>query len=789
MVPYLTIGNRLETLACSISTGAIGIWCMHFIGNRAIILGDGTPSIQLVYSPGYTTLSVFLPIIGLTVAFSAAEYPSRSPALHWIALTCTGVFAGLSIVGMHYVANFGVSNYKLEYVPRFLAASITIAIGDCLAVLVLFYTWREKWISDWWKRLLCAVTLAGGVSAMHFTASTNCIYRFKDYNAPAAIHSRNIQVIVAGILCGTAAVIVLCVLFITRHRARVMRKRSQKVMLACAMFDPDGRILVTTEGVLPAREITDRYNHRTFDDEFDTAHLVFQWIFRVSRNWSGVSELIPKMKSHLNGHRGDEQNSPRPSSSASSTIYDPETYSDYSIIFRERFCAAAASLAASMHLPVEKVGVLYDNIIETGTLTPEERTGRCITLTTDKELRDVEMGSLVNLFGKGQLLFLTRQLDVEDTDKLLNAGFRFASIQHVGRSIAEAMQVPLPNLEVHVSSLRRYVDDLQSLKKPGAWLSFFALIPKANSKGFDIAVKRDNRDQLPDIQLLPIELVQWQADFLKRMDDKTPANCFAFLEDRTGQDVGRSAHECQFAIILIQALIQLGQQVPVQWLHHAKFYARPLQAHYSQGLRSRAPVTTLYSFIVCADLHTSLEGNGGIIRVPLSFFSARQQCYAGSPNKLVLDRDIHQEFGPLLAPKATKTASHKVKKISIHIPSGSRKKLNKGRSRHASNHTSSDDHTDSSSDTHDLVDKPRLYSNISQDEITEADRTHNWGGILVNSETVIKSDSKSEFSSDSHPAGLGVGIRTAVGTSRPEKTFVDELVAATRAAMPSKITY
>ena len=121
--------RRLETLACATSLGVIGIWCMHFIGNRAIILGNGAPSIQLVYSPGYSTLSVFLPIIGLSIAFSAAEYPSRSPALHWIALTCTGVFAGLSIVGMHYIGNFGVSNYELEYVPRFLAASIIIAIG------------------------------------------------------------------------------------------------------------------------------------------------------------------------------------------------------------------------------------------------------------------------------------------------------------------------------------------------------------------------------------------------------------------------------------------------------------------------------------------------------------------------------------------------------------------------------------------------------------------------------------------------------------------------------------
>ena len=36
---------------------------MHFVGNRAIILGDGCKEIQLYYNPSFTALSVFLPII------------------------------------------------------------------------------------------------------------------------------------------------------------------------------------------------------------------------------------------------------------------------------------------------------------------------------------------------------------------------------------------------------------------------------------------------------------------------------------------------------------------------------------------------------------------------------------------------------------------------------------------------------------------------------------------------------------------------------------------------------
>ena len=61
-------------------------------------------------------------------------------------------------------------------------------------------------------------------------------------------------------------------------------------------------------------------------------------------------------------------------------------------------------------------------------------------------------------------------------------------------------------------------------------------------------------------------------------------------------------------------------------------------------------------------------------------------------------------------------------------------------------------------------------------------------GFLVNSETVVNSDSKSEYSSnDLRSVGLDTGVQVAVGTSKTEDTFVDELVSFARVAIPSKI--
>lgn len=766
---------------------------MHFIGNRAIVLGQGEPGHQLVYDSGYTVLSVFLPIVGLTIAFSAAEIPVKRKSIRTLALLLTGVFAGLSIVGMHYIGNFGIANYRLFYNPRYLAASAVISVGSCLTVLVLFYNAREKWISSWWKRVLCAMALAVGVSAMHFTASTSCRYVLKraGSNTSSEIKSRDIQVIVAGALCGTAALLVLGVLCVTRARNRVRKSRSQKVMLACALFDSSGRILVTTEGVLPSREITDKYRHRTFDEDFDTAHPVFQWIFRVTHHWSAVSELIPKMKSHLAAERETVMPDSHSTNSQSSAVYDAETYNDYELIFREQFCAAAQSLATSVHLPLEQLGVLYDKIIETGTLEVDETARkRMLESSGQRTMAEVEAALQLHLCGKGQLLFITRELTEHETSKLLNTGFRFANVQHVGKNIAHAMQIPQATLEGYTSDLKRYVGGLQTPDKSGTYLTFFAMIPKPNVKGFDIAVKKDSQNQLPDVPLLNGQPLPWQAAFLEKLDGKTASRCIQFCNNRGGAYGSRTCQEQQFAVVVAQAIIALTYRFPAEWRNDAKFWSKQLYAHYSHPLQIRSMTTTLYAFTVIGDMHASIQKSDTVTRVPRTFFTARHRCYAGSPDHAVLAQDIHAAFGPLWARKVLKQSPHHHLrgKISlalsyspIHAISSKLHKFASNGKLSSSEDSSQLDHTDDCSSMRELVDKPRSASGESYDSENVHAHSTEWGGILVNSETVVKTNSKSDLSiTEKGDADFAMGIKVACETAKPEMTFVDELVMITR---------
>jgi NO-binding membrane sensor protein with MHYT domain len=170
---------------------------MHFVGNRAIILGDGRKELQLYYNSGFTALSVFLPIVFLFFGFTTVELRQPGHKFFWPALVIAGVVAGLAITGMHYVGNFGISNYKLVNPAGFVVGAAAIAITASVVALTLFFYFKERWINSLPRRLACACLLAGAVSGMHWTASVGTRYQLQMTNTAASSISRDTNLIVA----------------------------------------------------------------------------------------------------------------------------------------------------------------------------------------------------------------------------------------------------------------------------------------------------------------------------------------------------------------------------------------------------------------------------------------------------------------------------------------------------------------------------------------------------------------------------------------------------------------
>jgi NO-binding membrane sensor protein with MHYT domain len=188
---YLLVGS-------SISMGGIAIWGMHLLGNRAIILGDGGDSLQVAYNPGFTAVSFFMTIVVLLVAFVTV---GSNEKVSWLRVSLGGALAGLSICGMHYLAQAGILNYSIEYMVGNIVGSALIAVVGTTTALSIFFILRAKWRASWWNRALTASLLAGAVSGMHWVAEVGTQYRLKQSDtATDGAMSRSTTVIVIIVL-------------------------------------------------------------------------------------------------------------------------------------------------------------------------------------------------------------------------------------------------------------------------------------------------------------------------------------------------------------------------------------------------------------------------------------------------------------------------------------------------------------------------------------------------------------------------------------------------------------
>ncbi|KAL1629663.1 hypothetical protein SLS56_005316 [Neofusicoccum ribis] len=647
--------NWLQLGACSVSFGVVGIWCMHFVGNRALELGDGSKEIQLYYSPGFTALSVFLPVVFLFVGFYVAERFNRTRRSLYLSLGITGVFAGLAIVGMHYIGNFGTTTYHLDNDPRYIIGAALIATFSCYVAITLFFHQREQWINTWARRFPVAAILATAVCGMHWTAAAGTRYRLKEFYHGQE-QARNNNLIVAISLCVVALLVCLLLVILTSRRRKQLADRAQHVVLASATFDPDGKILVTQEGLLPCQKITRKYNQRSFNDEFNVAHPVFQWIFRVTHNWDSVVDLIGTMRQHLRAVgslRDPSTPASRGKSSPHEKIDGPQPEVDYSIIFREHFCVAAAELAANMGTTIQKLGTLWEEILMTGTTAAEIKT-KSLRRTSKAPPDDMEAGLTIPapaLFGRGQLLFVVRELQKEECADLIASGYRWATIDQVGDMLSRSMQVSRSELNKTVERLRKYPSRQDGLSSSGTWLAFFALRPalKPSTGSWDVLVTRDEPFHLPKINILPEAPNDVMLSFLNYLDNRTIADFSRYIngglnaqksECRWTDEEAAFAEKLRDGIKLLQALI------PEHFFRQAVFTSRPLR-DYTVGTSSR--LATIFSFCIIPDVHMSSIKSPHLVYTPLSFFRCRQHIHRGSPDHAVLAHSIHREFNEIRA--------------------------------------------------------------------------------------------------------------------------------------------
>ena len=345
-------------------------------------MADNSEGLQIRYSPAYTIGSLLVAIGVVALAFFIF---SASGTVTPIQVAFGGIFCGAAVCGMHYLGQAGMVNYHNIWDWRFILGSAIIAIVAATIALGIFFWQKSVWTNALWKRVLCGFGLAAAVSLMHWVAVIGSTYAWQGGPASTSGWSKTDAVWV----CGALAIFCCCILLsfgvLWRYVQMLYAKKAQQVTVALAYWDSEGKIMLNSSGLLPSSKIIRSYIQQSHKDHFDEDHPTFSWLFQVSRNWSSVTDLIPYMRQHVRLENPDGH-----SPSVDETINGRQ--SDSSLTFKELFCLAAHDLAFALDFSLREAGVLYDKVLDTGSLTPHPKpfTAKMSTLKSGSSNQDAE---------------------------------------------------------------------------------------------------------------------------------------------------------------------------------------------------------------------------------------------------------------------------------------------------------------------------------------------------------------------------------------------------------------
>lgn len=565
--------------------------------------------------------------------------------------------------------------------------------------------------------------------------------------------------------------------FLKHVHGRRLRDRAEHVVLAVAMFDEDGKLLVTPEGLLPCQTITRQSHQRVslmwwrmiydeadvpqiFDEEFNVRHPVFQWLFQVSRNWGGIVELIPAMREHLE-HTGHVRTGIDILGATSRDFIttDEDTSESYSTTFREMLCVTAQDVATSMGTCLSSLGRLYEDVETTGTLVHTARNPfsntqeKCpVAAEIATEEVDPETGlSNPGPFGRGQLLVLTRKVDMVEANRFQNRGFRFASICQVGDQLAQSLQISRCNLHNLIGRLQASCEGELPIPRHGTYLASFLLKPSPAIQGLDVIVQGRAIDRLPMVKLADGKLSAREAKLLSVFNGSTLDECL-----HIGPHFQEACQDSAFLNKFRGKICELCTECPDVALHQAVFSAQQLEMA-PQNQESHA---VLIAFCGIKEVYNQSLQSPLLRSTPLSFLNACLRSYPDSPDYAILARRNHSVFSTILFSS---------------MESGERASSKKRSKWNALSRTT----TTSSSGSKTAVGP---HTSAEGDSVGTASKNKSgiptFGGIMVSQDMVVSHDVQED---NYVPLELReLGIRTEAGVADgAQPTMADKLLAIT----------
>ncbi|OKL63470.1 hypothetical protein UA08_01797 [Talaromyces atroroseus] len=661
--------------------GGIGIWSMHFIGNRAILLGDGSDADQISYNIPFTMVSLVLPIIVLSTAFYAISFEEKPGAVR---LLSGGFLTGAAVCAMHYIGQLGISNYHCSYAAGNIVGAALIATVAATIALSVFFRWKASWTNSWWRRMLCAGLLSIAVSGMHWTATVGTSYRRIPGVSGLGQLSRSQTVIICAALSFSACFILSICAIIAGGNRRRSTTRARQLVLSCAFFDSSGRIMVSPQIFLPTRKVVDRYLNRSMkDDDFSRTHPAFLWAFRASRSWNLIKGIIPSMKGTLQNN--DTQIKRLINQHGLVTDAEQDSEFNFETVFKHFFCISAQSLADELRQPLSGLGELYHEVLST------------VTQVSRFELGSRSMPKI----GKGQLMFTVRQLNDHEASRFMANGFSFAPIERVTDVLSRRLHLPPTELSVHLYDMRAYACTERGYP-PGVHLVTFAMRPTVQEH-FEVLTQMGSEITLPSSTLPVSSLSKSDLKLLDSMDECGLTTCLKQLvsvKSTIGSNDSMSSLDSattavadeSFPTHLYRAMLELMTILPENIASAVRFSSKPLLAPCHRQSPSDPEQCTLICFRVVSTLDIRVS-DPNLTFTPLRLFRTQEQVNDKIAERERFIRELNAEFASYSAQsianpqdeaKRTKTMGIFQSKLWSRFQSGTTRKTQApGHVRHA----------------------------------------------------------------------------------------------------------
>ncbi|KAK7178134.1 hypothetical protein PSPO01_15814 [Paraphaeosphaeria sporulosa] len=350
-------------------------------------------------------------------------------------------------------------------------------------------------------------------------------------------------------------------------------------------------------------------------------------------------------------------------------------------IFRAQFCVAAQELANDLHLRLQDLGVLHTELMITGIDIFNSHT---ISTSGSPKLQDVESDEITKTSGKGQTIFISRNVDLREAKKLVALGFRFATLANASGKSTRVLDIMAAKMQVEkldlsatlkvtkpVSAISIPVEMSPYLKPHSHYISLFALHPRVQSSNcqWDVMVYKEALNMIPHVSYgIGTDLDASVHSMLRNFEGKAPDAICSLLNETKAKYGLKTEHDVALIDWIIDSIQFFREHIPQPIFQNALFCPTPIMVPIVSSIHGDQSYATIWSFTVVMGVHDSRgdDQNDELWSwIPFNLFQCLQVTGRGFPHQTTLARESHMEFSTLLDEASRQSTAQFSRKYAI----------------------------------------------------------------------------------------------------------------------------